>query len=51
MDEQTKGTILSGYRVLDLTDEKGMLSTKLLADMVVEVIRVSLEALGQSTTG
>jgi benzylsuccinate CoA-transferase BbsE subunit len=31
---------LSGYRVLDLTDEKGMLSTRLLADMGVEVIRV-----------
>ncbi len=34
------GGVLSGYRVLDLTDEKGMLCTKLLADMGAEVIRV-----------
>ena len=31
---------LSGYRVLDLTDEKGMLCSRLLADMGAEVIRV-----------
>ena len=31
---------LSGYRVLDLSDEKGMLGTRLLADMGAEVIRV-----------
>ncbi len=31
---------LSGYRILDLTDEKGMLSTRLLAGMGAEVIRV-----------
>jgi hypothetical protein len=29
MDEQPKGTILSGYRILDLTDEKGILSLRL----------------------
>jgi crotonobetainyl-CoA:carnitine CoA-transferase CaiB-like acyl-CoA transferase len=40
MDKQPKGTILSGYRILDLTDEKGMFSTRLLADMGAEVIRV-----------
>jgi len=32
--------ILSGYRVLDLTDEKGLLCSRLLADMGAEVIRV-----------
>jgi crotonobetainyl-CoA:carnitine CoA-transferase CaiB-like acyl-CoA transferase len=35
-----RDTTLSGYRVLDLTDEKGMLCTRLLADMGAEVIRV-----------
>ncbi len=40
MDEQSKGTILSGYRVLDMADEKGMFSTRLLAGMGAEVIRV-----------
>ena len=34
------GGSLSGYRVLDLTDEKGMLCPRLLADMGAEVIRV-----------
>ena len=34
------GSVLSGYRVLDLTDEKGMLGTRLLADMGAEVIRI-----------
>jgi len=31
---------LSGYRVLDLTDDKGMLCSRLLADMGAEVIRI-----------
>jgi len=31
---------LSGYRVLDLTDEKGMLCSRLLADMGAEVVRI-----------
>lgn len=31
---------LSGYRILDLTDEKGMFGTRLLADMGAEVIRL-----------
>ena len=34
------GGALSGYRVFDLTDEKGMLCSRLLADMGAEVIRV-----------
>lgn len=32
--------VLSGYRVLDLTDEKGMVCSRLLADMGAEVIRI-----------
>jgi len=32
--------ILSGYRVLDLTDEKGMLCSRYLSDMGAEVIRI-----------
>ena len=31
---------LSGYRVLDLTDEKGMLCSRLLSDMGAEVFRI-----------
>jgi benzylsuccinate CoA-transferase BbsE subunit len=31
---------LSGYRILDLTDDKGMLCSRYLADMGAEVIRV-----------
>ena len=31
---------LSGYRILDLTDDKGMLCSRLLADMGAEVIKV-----------
>jgi crotonobetainyl-CoA:carnitine CoA-transferase CaiB-like acyl-CoA transferase len=31
---------LSGYRVLDLTDERGMFCSRLLADMGAEVIRI-----------
>jgi crotonobetainyl-CoA:carnitine CoA-transferase CaiB-like acyl-CoA transferase len=40
MDEQLKGTSLSGYRVLDLTDEKGKFCIKLLADMGTVVTRI-----------
>ncbi|MFC1941632.1 CaiB/BaiF CoA transferase family protein [Chloroflexota bacterium] len=40
MDEQPQGTILSGYRILDLTNEKGMFAARLLADMGAEVILV-----------
>ena len=35
-----RGSALSGYRVLDLTDEKGMLCSRYLADMGAEVIRI-----------
>jgi len=38
--ESGKGSILNSYRVIDLTDEKGMFSTRLLADMGAVVIRV-----------
>jgi benzylsuccinate CoA-transferase BbsE subunit len=41
-----QGSILSGCRVLDLTDEKGSLCSRLLADMGAEVIR--LEKPGES---
>ena len=39
---------LSGYRVLDLTDEKGMLGTRVLADMGAEVIRIEKPGLSNS---
>jgi len=32
--------LLSAYRVLDLADEKGILATRLLADMGAEIIRI-----------
>ncbi len=38
--QANRGSVLSGYRVLDLTDEKGLLCPKLLADMGAEVVRV-----------
>jgi len=41
-----QGSILSGCRVLDLTDEKGSLGSRYLADMGAEVIR--LEKPGRS---
>ncbi|MDH5695664.1 MAG: CoA transferase [Dehalococcoidia bacterium] len=34
------GSVLSGYRVLDLTDDRGMLCPRYLADMGAEVIRL-----------
>ncbi len=37
---QKRAIILSGYHVLDLTDEKGMFCSRLLSDMGAEVIRV-----------
>ncbi len=36
--------VLSGYRVLDLTDEKGMLGARLLVDMGAEVFRIEKPA-------
>ncbi len=35
-----QGSALSGYHVLDLTDEKGMLCSRYLADMGAEVLRI-----------
>jgi len=35
-----QGSALSGYRVLDLTDERGMLCSRYLVDMRAEVIRI-----------
>jgi crotonobetainyl-CoA:carnitine CoA-transferase CaiB-like acyl-CoA transferase len=35
-----QGSVLSGHRVLDLTDEKGRLCSRYLADMGAEVIRI-----------
>ena len=35
-----QGSTLSGYRALDLTDERGMLCSRYLADMGAEVIRI-----------
>jgi crotonobetainyl-CoA:carnitine CoA-transferase CaiB-like acyl-CoA transferase len=37
---EAKVGVLSGYRILDLSDEKGMFATRLLADMGAEVIRI-----------
>ncbi len=43
-----QGSILSGYRVLDLTDERGMLCSRYLADMGAEVIRLEKPGTTQS---
>ena len=37
---QTAGALLEGYRGLDLTDEKGLLCGRILADLGAEVIKV-----------
>jgi len=39
-ESQKEGGLLSPYRVLDLTDEKGLLCGKLLADLGADVIKV-----------
>jgi len=36
----TQKTLLEGFRVLDLTNEKGLLASRILADMGAEVIKV-----------
>ncbi len=38
--EQSGGGMLGAYRVLDLTDEKGLLCGKLLGDMGADVIKI-----------
>ena len=38
--KQNSGTLLAPYRVLDLTDLKGWLAGKLLADLCAEVIKI-----------
>jgi crotonobetainyl-CoA:carnitine CoA-transferase CaiB-like acyl-CoA transferase len=40
--------ILSGYRVLDLTDDKGVLCSRFLADMGAEVIRIEKPGAGSA---
>ena len=37
---QRNGGILSGYRVLDLCDEKGMFCGRILADFGADVIKI-----------
>jgi len=39
MDGETEG-LLSPYRVLDLTDEKGLFCAKVLADLGADVVKV-----------
>jgi benzylsuccinate CoA-transferase BbsE subunit len=43
-----QGSALSGYRVLDLTDERGILCSRYLADMGAEVLRIEKPAATQS---
>ncbi|GAI07246.1 unnamed protein product, partial [marine sediment metagenome] len=46
--ELAVNSALSDYRVLDMTDEKGMLCSRLLADMGAEVIRVEKPGAGSA---
>ena len=40
MDQRKAGFLLKPYRVLDLTDERGLLCGKILADLGAEVTQV-----------
>ena len=40
MEDSIQSQALQGYRVLDLSSEIGLYSTKLLADLGAEVIKV-----------
>lgn len=40
MSEERKESLLGPYRILDLTDEKGLLGGKILADLGADVIKV-----------
>ena len=40
MPEAPRSELMAGYRVLDLSDEKGMLCGKMFADMGAEVIKI-----------
>ena len=48
MNQQNGDGALSGYRVLDLADEKGMLCSRLLADMGADVTRVEKPGAGSA---
>ena len=39
-DQQEKDSLLSGFRILDLSDEKGLLCGKTLADLGADVIKI-----------
>jgi crotonobetainyl-CoA:carnitine CoA-transferase CaiB-like acyl-CoA transferase len=43
-----QGSVLSGYRVLDLTDDKGMFCSRYLADMGGEIIRIEKPSKGSA---
>jgi crotonobetainyl-CoA:carnitine CoA-transferase CaiB-like acyl-CoA transferase len=43
MVDKPKDTTLTGYRILDLTDEKGKLCVKTLADLGAEIVRLAPE--------
>ena len=43
-----RGSALSGYRVLDLADDKGLLCSRYLADMGAEVIRIEKPGWGSA---